>query len=185
MPKVKHAFLTLTSPLSANACKLPCMKTLAERINARMTVCEIEPVALAKAAGTTRQAVYQWMNGETKTLRGETLVKAARALKTTPEWLGSGKGEMVAKPGSGSNGLSPAAIEVAEAWMRLPDYKQRGYAQGIMVDAAVVGVFPEIERAMQLAAVATDPNYHKLTEKFTRARELLKRQLELDLKGDS
>lgn len=79
--------------------------------------------------------------------------------------------------------LSAQAVEVARAWMRLPIYKQRGYAQGIMVDAAVVDVFPELERAMRMVAVASDPQYHKMTEGFRRAREQLKRQLELDLKG--
>lgn len=79
--------------------------------------------------------------------------------------------------------LSPQAVEVALAWMKLPEYKQRGYAQGIMVDAAVVEVFPELEKAMRNVAVATDPQYHKATERFMRAREQLKRQLELGLKG--
>lgn len=81
-------------------------------------------------------------------------------------------------------GLSPEAVEVARAWMRLPVYKQKGYAQGIMVDAAVVDVFPEIEKAMRQAAMLADPSYHRMTEGFRKARDQLKRQLELDLKGD-
>lgn len=85
------------------------------------------------------------------------------------------------RPPIGGPELSPEAIEVARAWMKLPVYKQKGYAQGIMVDAAVVQVFPELERAMRLAAVATDPQYHKTTERFIRARDSLKRQLELEL----
>lgn len=147
-----------------------------------MKVCDdMQPVELARLVGSSRQAIYQWLNGETKTLRGETLVKAAHHLKANPEWLGSGKGEPEAKPGSGAAGLSSEAIEVARAWMNLPDYKRRGYAQGIMVDAAVVEVFPELEKAMRQAAVATDPSYHKMTEGFKRARQLLKRQLDLEL----
>lgn len=88
------------------------------------------------------------------------------------------------KPSATDNGLSAEAVEVARAWMRLPVYKQKGYAQGIMVDAAVVEVFPELERAMRAAAMAADPAYHRMTENFRKARETLKRQLELDLKGD-
>jgi transcriptional regulator with XRE-family HTH domain len=79
--------------------------------------------------------------------------------------------------------LSPQAIEVARAWMKLPQYKQRGYAQAIMVDAAVVEVFPELERTMRMVAVATDPSYHKATERFRLAREELKRQFDLNLEG--
>lgn len=159
------------------------MKTLAERIRHLMEDRGVSAAELAKAAGARRQAVYQWLSGETKTLRGESLMGAARALRANPEWLASGKGDVDAKPAEGAQGLSAAAIEVARAWMRLPDYKQRGYAQGIMVDAAVVEVFPEIERAMRLAATAADPAYHKFTEKFSKARDTMKRQLELDLKA--
>lgn len=90
----------------------------------------------------------------------------------------------VPPPKAGTEGLSRAAIEVARAWMLLPDYKQRGYAQAIMVDAAVVKVFPEVEKAMKLAATAADPNYHKLLDKLNQSREVLKKQLELDLKND-
>lgn len=88
------------------------------------------------------------------------------------------------KPNASDNGLTAEAVEVARAWMRLPEYKRRGYAQGIMVDAAVVEVFPELERAMRLAAMAADPAYHRMTENFRRARQQLKNQLELDLKSD-
>lgn len=88
------------------------------------------------------------------------------------------------KPAAREHGLSPEAVEVARAWMRLPVYKQKGYAQGIMVDAAVVEVFPELERAMRAAATAADPAYHRMTEGFRRARAQLKHQLELDLKAD-
>jgi hypothetical protein len=36
--------------------------------------------------------VTQWENGETKTLEGENLVKAAAALSVDPLWLATGKG---------------------------------------------------------------------------------------------
>lgn len=87
------------------------------------------------------------------------------------------------KPGPVVDGLSTDAVEVARAWMRLPDYKRRGYAQGIMVDAAVVEVFPELERAMRAAAVASDPSYHRMTDGFRRAREQLRKQMELDFEA--
>lgn len=83
-----------------------------------------------------------------------------------------------------AHGLSPRAIEVAQAWMKLPTYKQDGYAQGILVDAAVVGVFPEIERAMKMAATLTNPRYHVLTEKFSTERAKIIKQGELFVKTD-
>lgn len=78
-------------------------------------------------------------------------------------------------------GLSPEAIELAKAWMKLPDFKRRGYLQAVMTDAATLEVFPELEKAMRIAAVAIDPAYHKLTEGFGRARTQLERQLKLAL----
>ena len=88
------------------------------------------------------------------------------------------------KPQAAGAGLSAEAVEVARAWMRLPEYKRKGYAQGIMVDAAVVEVFPELEKAMRAAAIAADPSYHRMTENFRKARAQLKHQMELDLKSD-
>lgn len=160
------------------------MNTLAERLAHLMELHDVSKVDLARAAKTTRQAVYQWLSGETKALKGTSLIGAARILKTTPDWLNTGKGERDARPGVGAAELSRDAIEVARAWMLLPDFKQKGYAQGIMTDAAVMQVFPELEKAMRAAAVAADPSYHRMTEGFRRARAQLKHQLELDLKED-
>lgn len=84
-----------------------------------------------------------------------------------------------------THGLTSRAIEVARAWMKLPTYKQDGYEQGILVDAAVVGVFPEIERAMKMAATLTNPRYHVLTEKFNTERARIIKQGELFTKTDS
>lgn len=161
------------------------MSTLAERISARMAATGLGVAALARAAGTTRQAVYAWLNGSTKALKGETLVKAARALRTNPDWLGAGRGTESGTAPPLPVELSSEAVEVARAWMLLPDYKRRGYSQAILTDAVVVEVFPEIERAMRAVAVATDPAYHRVIDTFRKARAQLEHQLELDLKGNS
>ena len=147
--------------------------TLSEKAKVDIgTISALETRDSARSKFTAQLAVAFGVSIEELLAGDDPIVRSGKALAKTPP-----------PKSDPTHGLSPRAIEVAQAWMKLPDYKQKGYAQGIMVDAAVVGVFPEIERAMHLAAVATDPNYHKLTEKFVRARELLKRQLELDLKG--
>lgn len=133
-------------------------------------------------AGVSAQAADKWLKGGNVT--DKNLAALADKCGVTVQWLRYGNA--IRKPGSpkDSGDLTNEAVEVARAWMRLPEYKRRGYAQGIMVDAAVVDVFPELERAMRAAATATDPAYHRMTEGFRRARDQLKRQLELDLKDD-
>lgn len=136
--------------------------------------------AFGELAGVSAQAAKKWMDGGNVSDRH--LARIAEKKGVSIHWLRYGD-EAVKPAPALSHTLSPEAVEVARAWMRLPPYKQRGYAQGIMVDAAVVEVFPEIERAMRIAATASDPAYHKFTERFSKARETLKRQLELDLRG--
>ncbi len=52
---------------------------------------------LADAVGVSRPAVTQWETGETKSLDGENLLRVAKELRVSPEWLldgiGSGPGE--------------------------------------------------------------------------------------------
>lgn len=78
-------------------------------------------------------------------------------------------------------GLSKEAAAIATAWSRLPDFKKRQYQKAIMTDATLLEIFPELEAAMRAALVAADPDYHKLTEGFEKARAQLERQAKLDL----
>ena len=139
--------------------------------------------AFGELAGVSAQAADKWLKGGNVTDKNLALI--AEKCGVTLQWLRYGNAPR--KPGASKDlsDLTQDAIEVARAWMSLPDYKQRGYAQGIMVDAAVCNLFPEIEKAMRLAAVATSPNYHKTTEKFMKAREQLARQFTLDLEAKS
>lgn len=68
------------------------METLASRIQeARVEAGFDSPAALAKAVGVKPAAVYQWETGETQSLKGETLIDLADALKVNPKWLLRGK----------------------------------------------------------------------------------------------
>lgn len=120
--------------------------------------------------------------GKTKSPDEATLRKIADFFAvTTAELRGQATARVAERQSAPYAGLSPDAIELARAWMKLPDFKQRGYLQAVMTDAATLEVFPELEKAMRIAAVAVDPAYHKLTEGFGRARAQLQRQLEFDL----
>jgi DNA-binding Xre family transcriptional regulator len=49
------------------------------------------PAELARAVKKTESAVYQWLSGETKSLRSESLIAACAFLRCHPAWLSSGK----------------------------------------------------------------------------------------------
>lgn len=56
--------------------------------------------ALAQACGVTPPSVNGWVTGETKSIEGAHLLRAAAFLKVNPRWLGEGIGprEMDAQP---------------------------------------------------------------------------------------
>lgn len=48
-------------------------------------------VELAARIGVTKATVGDWLKGRTKTISGERLLAAARALQCDPDWLQSGR----------------------------------------------------------------------------------------------
>jgi phage repressor protein C with HTH and peptisase S24 domain len=69
---------------------------LADRIKLAIRQSDKTKKALASAVGVSPSAVTQWTNGSTKSFEGENLVKVARFLEVSPDWLATGKGEMKA-----------------------------------------------------------------------------------------
>lgn len=67
---------------------------LTERIKLAIRQSGKTKKALASAVGVSPSAVTQWTNGSTKSFEGENLVKVARFLGVSPDWLASGTGEM-------------------------------------------------------------------------------------------
>lgn len=51
----------------------------------------MKPIDLARQAGVTRGTVSLWVNGPTKTIEGDSLMRAARALNEDPHWLATGE----------------------------------------------------------------------------------------------
>lgn len=151
------------------------MPTLADRIRRRIDHLKLSKPTVAKGAGVSRQAVYDWLRGDTKELRGPTLLKLARTLGTSPEWLATGRGEPDGSAATGG-GVSEEAMEIANAWDALPDSRRRLYRDAILQDSARAVVFPELE-----ASVATRASYHVMIERFRRNRDELERQLKLGI----
>ena len=67
------------------------MSTLQERIEQALKKSGLKPHELAKLAGVSRATVSLWVNGPTKTIEGENLTRAARALGVDPHWLATGE----------------------------------------------------------------------------------------------
>uniref|UniRef100_UPI00082BB79F S24 family peptidase n=1 Tax=Snodgrassella sp. CFCC 13594 TaxID=1775559 RepID=UPI00082BB79F len=68
------------------------MNTLAERIRSRLNALEKTQAALGKYCKIKAPSVSKWMNGSTKTLRGQNLLRAAEFLECDPDWLAEGRG---------------------------------------------------------------------------------------------
>lgn len=66
--------------------------TLSERIKKARKEADMTQEQLGDVCGVTRAAVSQWENGDTKSLKVDNLLKAARRLKKSFRWLAEGKG---------------------------------------------------------------------------------------------
>lgn len=79
------------------------MTTLAERLRLALTTAQdrhpaerITQAWLARQVGISTAAIAKWFNGGTRSLEGENLLKASRALGVSPDWLAAGRGQMQA-----------------------------------------------------------------------------------------
>jgi transcriptional regulator with XRE-family HTH domain len=68
------------------------MSSLADRVTDRLKEVGIKPADLARAVRVKPSSVSDWMSGETKTIKGENLLRAAQALQCSPHWLATGIG---------------------------------------------------------------------------------------------
>jgi len=66
------------------------METVGDRIAYLIKKKGMKQTVLAKKIGVSSQAVNQWISGSVKKISGENIVKLAKALQTTPEWILSG-----------------------------------------------------------------------------------------------
>ena len=67
------------------------MSHLGDRIAERLKIIGKRPADLARATGSSRASVSDWMSGKTKEIKGHRLIKAAQFLQVSPEWLATGK----------------------------------------------------------------------------------------------
>lgn len=86
---------------------------------------------LARAVKVAQSSVNGWLSGDSKSIRGGTLMMVARYLNVSPDWLANGKGQMrntslveSAIPVSVStrrDAYAPEVIAEAEYWVRFEE----------------------------------------------------------------
>lgn len=75
------------------------MSTLADRIKMALAFRRMSQADLAREIDIAQPSVNNWATGETKSLRAEVAVKAAKALGVRVEWLVFGSGPMLDESG--------------------------------------------------------------------------------------
>jgi transcriptional regulator with XRE-family HTH domain len=67
------------------------MSDLRSRIIEALEKAHMKQIDLAKHAGVSRATVSLWVSGATKTIEGDNLTRAARALGVDAHWLATGE----------------------------------------------------------------------------------------------
>jgi predicted transcriptional regulator len=92
------------------------MNTLSNRIQERLSALNKTQADLAKYCKIKPPSVSKWLNGSTKNLQGQNLLRASEFLECDPDWLASGKGFWAVKETDNTlsqmNKTSPYTISV-------------------------------------------------------------------------
>lgn len=177
---VIQAHLTVRSkhPLTQR-CDYPNM-SIGKRIKERLEELEdeVDVADVAKACGVSKQAVYQWISGSSKSLKGDNLVAVAKVLRVDPGWLSTGKGMAAQEEQAPYDVITPAAKEVAQAWMKLPPALQSSLRTMIFSSAAAHSV----ARWLVIDAPKGD-GYQAWERAIENAYKAEVRQMKLDFEG--
>lgn len=82
-------------------------KSLSERIKSSRLESGLTQSELGSQCGVSRAAVALWENGDTKSLKVDSLIKASKALKKSFIWLAQGKGPEQGDPTDLFDEISP------------------------------------------------------------------------------
>lgn len=80
---------------------------LSERLKTAMEASGTSQADLARACGVSAPSVHGWLSGKSKFLRGENLLKAAKVLGVSQDWLATGNGAMHVPEAAPVHGLDP------------------------------------------------------------------------------
>lgn len=91
---------------------------LSDRLKLAMTEANAKPADLARACGVSTASVSDWLSGESKSIKAANLLKAAKFLNVSPDWLATGQGHMRINQHQANEPQAPYAIDLKNN----PDY---------------------------------------------------------------
>lgn len=109
---------------------LATMKTLAERITESINGSGVSIADVATACGVKVQSVYQWMNGETKSISGENLVELSAITGYEARWIANEKGQKTKNTGNLVI-TDPGLINAVHALEKMPPELRAEQIRGI------------------------------------------------------
>lgn len=134
------------SKIGLSSVSVPLMSSLLERLKlaAASKTPEVKQAAMARACGVSRAAVAGWFAKENFALQATHAFALAKLLGVDPEWLATGRGQMIPKPFS----ASPADTELIEASRQndptfasfVQDYRRLSSVEKTMVRTVVVAL---------------------------------------------
>lgn len=95
--------------------------TLSERVKLAREKAGMTQAQLARALGISQPSVHDLESGRTKQFRSSTLLKMAKVLGQSPEWLAGGEGGLMP--------ISPQAIKTPEEDELLLSYRKLSSAE--------------------------------------------------------
>lgn len=117
-----------------------------DRIKHKRESLTLKPAEFARLIGVSAPTVSDWESGAIKKIEGGNLIKAARALRTTAEWIITGTGE------DAKDYPEPAISEGARAlldqWAKLRESQQRALLA--QIDAMISDNLTAIEELTRI-----------------------------------
>lgn len=133
------------------------MTEWAQRIQKRRQEIGMSVRGLARACNIQPPSVHNWEGGRTKKIEGQNLIAAARALRVSPEWILTGRGEISpssgnAPPVENAAVINPALLACAITEAATAFRRARRLPSDQALAAAAVAVYQSLVAGRALVA---------------------------------
>ncbi len=122
------------------------MNALKERLAHALGHRRLRAADLARAIGRTESAVSQWLNGETKSMRGNNLMAVCAFLSCNAQWLASGRGVSGLDHPIGLTATPASFVTETKEHGKMPIRQLL-----VQVDTVIQNVAPVLQRASREA----------------------------------
>lgn len=151
--------------------KLANMETWNERLAKALRDSKMQAIDLANKVGVKPSAVTQWTNGVTKRIDGENLLRAARALGVTADWLMFGDSQSKSPVANEEDRALYVAKRGETEYDQLMASMREAYLRGSLPDDLLKS-FKQVFRNLPAGAQrptdmkADDPAHHRVVSKL-------------------